>query len=56
MSQIPENLKQALNLDGRMFAVEGRPPVMQAMLVTRISDNEWTTQSLFETDVAPLQG
>lgn len=55
VSKIPENLKQTLNIDGRMFVVEGRRPVMQAMLVTRIGDNEWTTLSMFETDVAPLQ-
>lgn len=52
---IPDNLKQALNQNGRMFIIEGRPPVMQAMLVTRTGDNEWSTLSLFETDVAPLQ-
>ena len=53
---IPDNLKQALNHDGRMFVVEGRSPVMQALLITRIDDTEWTTLSLFETDVPPLQG
>ena len=52
---IPDNLKQTLNQDGRMFIVEGQSPVMQAILVTRISDAEWNTLSLFETDVAPLQ-
>src|SRR5210317_1494889 len=52
---IPDNLKKALKQDGRMFVVEGRSPVMQAMLVTRIGDDEWTTLSLFETDVSPLQ-
>jgi protein-L-isoaspartate(D-aspartate) O-methyltransferase len=52
---IPDNLKQTLNQDGRMFNVEGQSPVMQAILVTRIADDEWNTLSLFETDVAPLQ-
>ena len=52
---IPDNLKQTLNQDGRMFIVEGQSPVMQAILVTRIADDEWNTLSLFETDVARLQ-
>jgi protein-L-isoaspartate(D-aspartate) O-methyltransferase len=52
---VPENLKQALKTGGRMFVVVGRSPVMQALLITRIGASEWTTQSLFETDLPRLQ-
>ena len=52
---VPENLKQALKTGGRMFVVVGRSPVMQAMLITRIGTSEWTTQSLFETDLPRLK-
>jgi protein-L-isoaspartate(D-aspartate) O-methyltransferase len=52
--KVPENLKQALNVGGRMFIIVGQSPVMQALLITRVSDNEWTTQSLFETDLPAL--
>jgi protein-L-isoaspartate(D-aspartate) O-methyltransferase len=52
---VPENLKQALKTGGRMFAVVGRSPVMQALLITRIGASEWTTQSLFETDLPRLK-
>jgi protein-L-isoaspartate(D-aspartate) O-methyltransferase len=38
-----------------MFVVVGRSPVMQALLITRIGASEWTTQSLFETDLPRLQ-
>ncbi|MCP4430283.1 MAG: protein-L-isoaspartate O-methyltransferase [Gammaproteobacteria bacterium] len=55
VSEIPDNLKQSLSHGGRMFIVEGRSPAMQAMLITRIGDTEWTTLSLFETDLAALQ-
>lgn len=51
---VPENLKQALKTGGRMFVVVGRSPVMQALLITRIGTSEWTTQSLFETDLPRL--
>ena len=55
VSEIPDNLKQTLSHSGRMFIVVGQPPAMQAMLVTRIGDTEWTTMSLFETDLPALQ-
>jgi hypothetical protein len=28
---------------------------MQALLITRIGESEWTTQSLFETDLPRLK-
>lgn len=52
---VPENLKQALKTGGRMFVVVGCSPVMQALLITRIGALEWTTQSLFETDLPRLK-
>ena len=52
--KLPENLKQALAIGGRMFIIVGQSPVMQALLITRVSGDEWTTQSLFETDLPAL--
>jgi protein-L-isoaspartate(D-aspartate) O-methyltransferase len=52
---VPENLKQALKMGGRMFVIIGNSPVMQAMLITRVGEAEWTTQSLFETDLPRLK-
>jgi protein-L-isoaspartate(D-aspartate) O-methyltransferase len=52
---VPENLKQALKTGGRMFVVVGFSPVMQALLITRIGASDWTTQSLFETDLPRLK-
>ena len=52
---VPENLKQALKTGGRMFVVVGCSPVMEALLITRIGASEWTTQSLFETDLPRLK-
>ena len=52
---VPENLKQALKPGGRMFVIVGNSPVMQALLVTRADANEWTTRSLFETDLPRLR-
>ena len=52
---VPENLQQALKMGGRMFVIAGSSPVMQALLITRVGESEWTTQSLFETDLPRLK-
>ena len=56
LERVPENLKQALKIGGRMFVIVGHSPVMQALLISRVGANEWTTQSLFETDLPRLAG
>lgn len=45
---------EALAPDGRLFIVVGKAPAMEARLVTRTGDNEWQSQSLFETVLRPL--
>jgi len=52
--EVPESLLQALRQNGRLFIIVGRSPVMQALLVTRTGEAEWTKQSLFETDLPAL--
>ncbi len=54
LAAIPDNLKQALRTDGRLFVIVGESPVMEALLITRVGASEWTTQSLFETDLPRL--
>lgn len=44
----------ALKPLGRLFIVVGRFPVMDARLVTRTGDNEWQSETLFETALTPL--
>jgi protein-L-isoaspartate(D-aspartate) O-methyltransferase len=52
---VPQNLRQALKIGGRMFVICGKSPVMEALLITRVGASEWTRQSLFETDLPRLQ-
>jgi protein-L-isoaspartate(D-aspartate) O-methyltransferase len=47
--------EQALRVGGRLFAVVGVAPVMDAVLVRRVDLNEWIRESLFETVIDPLQ-
>ena len=53
--EIPDNLKRALKVGGRLFVVCGEPPIMEAMLITRSSEADWQTESLFETSLPRLQ-
>ncbi len=43
-----------LNIGGRLFVVVGEGPVMEALLLTRVGENEWARESLFETQLTPL--
>jgi protein-L-isoaspartate(D-aspartate) O-methyltransferase len=49
-----ERLVEALNPGGRLFVVVGDAPAMAAIRVTRIDENEWQSDTLFETELAPL--
>lgn len=56
VEQIPDFYKNKMAINGRLFAVTGdsQQPMMEALLMTRISETEWTTESLFETRIDPL--
>ena len=45
-----------LNINGRLFVIVGTSPVMEARVITRIGDAEFSSESLFETDLPPLIG
>ena len=51
---LPQSLLDQLQPDGRLFAIVGDAPVMQARLVTRTAPGVFQTTGLFETCVAPL--
>lgn len=43
-----------MRVGGRLFAVVGSAPVMDAILVRRVGEAEWIRESLFETVIDPL--
>ena len=49
-----QRLVDALNPGGRLFIVVGDSPAMSAMRVTRFDEDEWQSDTLFETDLPPL--
>ena len=52
---LPESFRRSLSPGGRLIAVVGEPPVMQAQLVTCVSTGVYNTVALFETCIAPLR-
>ncbi len=52
---LPQEFLQQLKPGGRLAAIVGEPPVMEAQLVTCVGDNSFRTANLFETCVAPLK-
>ncbi len=52
---MPEGFNQRLNVGGRMAVIVGQTPIMELLLITRTSENQWTTESLFETDFPELR-
>ena len=49
-----DGFEQSLALGGRLFVVVGEAPVMEAMLITRVGENEFRREKLFETDLKAL--
>ncbi len=45
-----------LAIDGRLFAIVGQAPIMEAKLITRINEYEWIEDSLFETSIPAIMG
>ena len=53
--ELPESFKQNLKPGGRLFAVIGTAPVMEATLITRISPTQFASEVLFETQLPELE-
>ena len=54
--EVPQALLTQLRIGGRLFAIVGEAPAMEALLITRTGPDQWSTESLFETVLAPLKG
>jgi len=51
---LADAFRMALNRGGRLFAVIGQSPLMEATLIRRTDENDWEQRALFETDVPAL--
>lgn len=54
LPSLPKAFPEALRVGGRLFAVLGRAPVMEAVRIIRMGEREWSHEGLFETVIPPL--
>ena len=50
-----KRFEQLLTHGGRLFVVIGQAPAMEATLVTRVDENAWHREGLFETELTSLE-
>jgi protein-L-isoaspartate(D-aspartate) O-methyltransferase len=51
-----ERFQNTLAVGGRLFIIVGQEPAMEALLISRNGETQWSTDCLFETVLAPLAG
>ncbi len=51
---LPDAFRQSLAIGGRLIAIVGRAPAMEATLLRRTGRDSWTSETLFETSIPPL--
>lgn len=56
VAELPERFRGWVRTGGRMVVIRGQSPAQEAVVLTRISDDHWREESLFETDVPYLRG
>ncbi len=54
--QVPQTVLENIKVGGRMFAVIGQSPLMEATLITRTSNTTWDQKVLFETETPAIEG
>ena len=50
----PNNYKKQLSTGGRLFCIVGHSPAMECLIITRVSDTQWSEESFMETDLPAL--
>lgn len=56
VAEVPAALLQQLSVGGRLVAIVGNEPMMRATVVTRTSDNHWTTTEPWDCNAPRLSG
>ena len=56
VATVPQGLLEQLRIGGRLVAIVGDEPVMHAMLITRVAEQQFKRVALFDTVAPRLQG
>lgn len=54
MPVLHDSFRKKLKVGGRLFAIVGTEPIMEAELHTRMSADDWASESLFDTAIPAL--
>jgi len=53
---LPDEILKQVKVGGRIAAIVGQPPVMEACIITRTDENSYNTVKVFETNMQYLVG
>ena len=56
VAEVPQHLLNQLKVGGKLIAVIGQEPVMQATLTTRVSEQQFSSRALWDICVPALSG
>jgi protein-L-isoaspartate(D-aspartate) O-methyltransferase len=56
LPELPQSILSQVKVGGRIAAIVGSAPVMEARIITRVSETEYQVVNVFETLAKPLQG
>lgn len=55
LPELHRGYHHSLSIGGRLFVIVGERPIMEALLITRVGENQWATESLLDTSIRPLR-
>ncbi len=55
LPELHQGYHHSLSIGGRLFLIVGDEPIMEALLITRVSEDQWATESLLDTCIRPLR-
>lgn len=54
LPELHTGFHHSLTVGGRLLLIVGEAPIMEGLLITRVGDDQWSTESLFDTWLPPL--
>ena len=54
LPELHRGFHQSLTIGGRLFVVVGTDPIMEALLITRVAEDQWAEESIVDTHLPPL--
>lgn len=54
LPEFHDGFHHSLTIGGRLFMIVGEPPVMEGLLITRVAEDQWSSESVLDTCIKPL--